>query len=489
MKFYANNTLGTTSQVAEMSIIKKTPADDTPLIDPMLLIIIIIGVVAVLAIAVVMVARRRSAAPKPESKSSKTSKGTPFPADSQGDVLQSDKFLSKSDQVYGFNQKEIRQLAEKINQLDTRATDAYQQGDYPGAIQLWNQALGNLGNLKIKAEGSNAQDLITKCESRMTEINQKIEHVNRESMAQIATYVKDVSNIRYIVITSLHTGGALAKVDLSKGEIDEDLFGGFLSAITSFKKEMTKKLPTVQQPQGQEGKSESYHEILSHGFNIIAVDGNFLRLSVISDDKLEGLIRQKLVNALFSYENIHQDELKYFDGNLAPFRDFEGFIRDELDVGLKVPSTIDTDQIPALEAPAEFQRILTELGEKGEHFYPTALPRLITNRTALAATDAVYYTYLAYQGGVFTPIPQESGPAEGTARGELDLDLSDATAEEKIRKIREYIENLQALQAQNENSLSQGRITREQYESNKQKIDEKVAVARAKLGRLSEERP
>ena len=106
--------------------------------------------------------------------------------------------------------------------------------------------------------------------------------------------------------------------------LDENLFTGFISAMGSFKNELAKQMGLRVREEGGDNVIE-YNE-----FTITIMDGEYLRLGLVSHSDLGTSIKQQCGQILRYYEIKHIDNLRNFDGEIQVFKDFEEIIHSEL---------------------------------------------------------------------------------------------------------------------------------------------------------------
>jgi parallel beta-helix repeat protein len=153
---------------------------------------------------------------------------------------------------------------------------------------------------------------------------QKSRILNDEQLAQ-AQYIKDIKNILIIIAIHKESGLALSKIALHGGiGLDENLFTGFISAMGSFKNELAKQMGLRVRDEGGDNVIE-YNE-----FTITIMDGEYLRLGLVSHSSLGTSIKQQCGQILRKYELKHLNNLKNFDGEIQVFKDFEEIVKSEM---------------------------------------------------------------------------------------------------------------------------------------------------------------
>jgi parallel beta-helix repeat protein len=148
--------------------------------------------------------------------------------------------------------------------------------------------------------------------------------LNKEQSTQ-AQYIDDVKNILTIIAIHKESGLALSKIALHGGiGLDENLFTGFISAMGSFKNELAKQMGLRVREEGGDNVIQ-YNE-----FTITIMDGEYLRLGLVSHNSLGTSIKQQCGQILRNYELKHINNLKNFDGEIQVFKDFEEIVKSEV---------------------------------------------------------------------------------------------------------------------------------------------------------------
>ncbi len=439
---------------------------DTPNGIDIILILIIGVIIGSVAIASIIVFSKRKE--KPETDIEQILTKSKFP-----------KKTMQSSKIIGGKNERLNEAIIKINQFNEEGLKAYNQANYEKAMIFWGKSINELQNMMGEARRLGREDYVQHYEKQIEDLNGQINEAFEKDKNQKATYFKDVSNIRFIVAVHIDMGTTIAKIELTKEELDKDLFGGFLSAISSFKSEMARKIPMISKR--EEDQYKPTHEMLSQGFNIALYDGEFIRLAFVTDTRLNTLSHKKNINALFNYETKNQQELKYFKGALDPFKDFENFMAKELDLEINNLSVINLANVNKSQFSERAKQIFRELYENEQKFYPFSIPKLMINKIGgLNETEAAYFTYMAFKGGFFFPIYDENLLIEGTE----EIKKGIVNNEETIRKLEYYLVQLNDFVQQNNNALNAGQLTQDQYINNKNNLSKEINKVKRQIEKL-----
>ncbi|MFX1455655.1 MAG: hypothetical protein ACFFDB_09805 [Promethearchaeota archaeon] len=215
-------------------------------------------------------------------------------------------------------------------------------------------------------------------------------------------YFQDVTSILTILAIHNDSGLCLSKIAIHGGMgLDETLFTGFISAMGSFKNELAKQMGL----RVQEGSGDNilkYHE-----FTITLLDGEYLRLGLVSYSTLGDLIKQRCEKVLRDYEVMHFNDLKNFDGETQIFDDFEEIIEIGIDMNLNKKSTVNVKQLNKYDAPESFITILNDFISRFEGFYPAEITPVLVKELKISDQEANFMMFEAYKNKLFSPIKSD----------------------------------------------------------------------------------
>ncbi|MHA2394326.1 MAG: right-handed parallel beta-helix repeat-containing protein [Promethearchaeota archaeon] len=235
----------------------------------------------------------------------------------------------------------------------------------------------------------------------VTEKIKKSRKLNEEQLSD-AQYFKDVSSILTVLAIHNESGLCLSKIALHGGiGLDENLFTGFLSAMGSFKDELAKQMGLRVHGEGGDNIIE-YNE-----FTITLMDGEYLRLGLVSYNSLGDLIKEQCGQVLRNYEIKHVNDLKNFDGEIEVFKDFEETIETELDMNLNKKCIINVKQLNKYDAPESFITILYDFNSRTDGFYPVEITSTLVREMNISEQEAHFMIYEAYKNQIFLPLKLE----------------------------------------------------------------------------------
>ncbi|MHA2088477.1 MAG: hypothetical protein ACW972_09385, partial [Promethearchaeota archaeon] len=226
----------------------------------------------------------------------------------------------------------------------------------------------------------------------------KSRKLNEEQLLE-ARYFQDLTNILTILAIHNDSGLCLSKIAIHGGiGLDENLFTGFISAMGSFKNELAEQMGL--RVQGGSGDNIiEYNE-----FTITLMDGEYLRLGLVSYSSLGEIIKQRCGQVLRDYEVKHVNDLKNFDGEIQIFGDFEEIIETGLDLNLNKKCIINVKQLNKYDAPESFKTILNDLSSRSEGFYPAEITPTLVQELKISNQEGNFMVFEAYKNKLFSPI-------------------------------------------------------------------------------------
>ena len=226
----------------------------------------------------------------------------------------------------------------------------------------------------------------------------KLRKLSEEQLLE-AQYFKDATSILTILAIHNESGLCLSKIAVHGGiGLDENLFTGFISAMGSFKNELAKQMGLQVQDKGGD------NTIVYNEFTITLMDGEYLRLGLVSYSSLGDLIKEQCGQVLRAYEIKHVNDLKNFDGELQIFNDFEEAIETGLNLNLNKKCIINIKQLNKYDAHESFITILNDLSSKSDGFFPAEITLTLVREMNISEQEANFMVYEAYKNQIFSPI-------------------------------------------------------------------------------------
>jgi len=226
----------------------------------------------------------------------------------------------------------------------------------------------------------------------------KSRKLSEEQLSE-AQYFEDVTSILTILAIHIDSGLCLSKIAIHGGTgLDENLFTGFISAMGNFKDELAKQMG-LRVGDGVGDNVIEYNE-----FTITLMDGEYLRLGLVSHNSLGDFIKEQCGQVLRAYEIKHVNDLKNFDGEIQVFNDFEDAIEIGLDMNLNKKCIINVKQLNNYDAPESFMIILNDLNSRSDGFFPAEITLTLVREMNISDQEANVMVYEAYKNQIFSPI-------------------------------------------------------------------------------------
>ncbi len=218
--------------------------------------------------------------------------------------------------------------------------------------------------------------------------------ISKTAIRKISQYFKDVTNT-YVVLLMKESGEHLSDVRFLKShELDGDIFSGLVTAISDMVKEVCNKISFSS------GDLNAPESIFNYGkFKMKIMSGEFIRLVVISTQKISKLTREKSLELIDEYEEIHRVDLKLFNGNIIKFKGFPAMAKEKLDLRLNAKSKLNLNQLCIYDKNSMVIYVLKNWYEEMKikrnltSFYPEMIPKILMRELGMEKDEARYWTY------------------------------------------------------------------------------------------------
>ncbi|MFX1588774.1 MAG: hypothetical protein ACFFC1_11505, partial [Promethearchaeota archaeon] len=151
----------------------------------------------------------------------------------------------------------------------------------------------------------------------------------RRILSEIKTIFDDAINLEHILVLYKGTGTCVFFKSYGSEQIDPELIGGFLTAVSSFGKEMVAQ--------------EALNEISYGDKMLLLADGEFIRVALVLDKKASLILRTHLKEFIEVFEKTYKDFLPNWRGQLAYFRNAGQIVDDILNTSIILPHQISYD--------------------------------------------------------------------------------------------------------------------------------------------------
>ena len=150
----------------------------------------------------------------------------------------------------------------------------------------------------------------------------------RKFWAKEALILDDLIKISYILIIHKNAGVTIYNKQISM-DLDSDLIGGFLTAISQFRSELKKDV--IPKP-GEKGFEMDYYD-----FKIVITDGKYTRVALILDGIPSESLKENQWDFTRRFEMKFGANLSEFQGDIRPFRETDDLVDRVFDIKLMYP--------------------------------------------------------------------------------------------------------------------------------------------------------
>jgi hypothetical protein len=222
----------------------------------------------------------------------------------------------------------------------------------------------------------------------------------RAQWAREALTLDDLLKISYILIIHKEAGVTIYSKQISM-ELDSDLIGGFLTAISQFKAEL-KKDTTIKT--GEKGFEMDYYD-----FKIVITDGDYVRVALILDGTPSERLKEHQWEFNRRFEARFAPNLKDYGGDIRPFAETDDLIDRVFDIKLMYPLQLAKHwEFTKLN---KLEKALIEVGEQMQKerkfiYASSLLSYGLAGRKA--SRDQIIYTILDLKRrGILIPVELE----------------------------------------------------------------------------------
>ena len=146
---------------------------------------------------------------------------------------------------------------------------------------------------------------------------------------EVKTIFDDAINLEHILVLYKETGTCVYFKSYGSEQIDPELIGGFLTAVSSFGREMVAQ--------------EALNEISYGDKMLLLADGEYIRIALVLTKKASLILRRNLKEFINVFEKTYKDVLPNWRGQLAYFRNSGQIVDDLLSTSIILPHQISYD--------------------------------------------------------------------------------------------------------------------------------------------------
>jgi hypothetical protein len=148
-------------------------------------------------------------------------------------------------------------------------------------------------------------------------------------LTEVKTIFDDAINLEHILVLYKGTGTCIFFKSYGSEQIDPELIGGFLSAVSSFGKEMATQA--------------ALNEISYGDKMLLLADGYLIRVALVLGKNASLILRRHLKEFITSFEKTYEDVLPNWRGQLNYFRNAGLIVDDLLNTSIILPHQISYD--------------------------------------------------------------------------------------------------------------------------------------------------
>ncbi|MFW9990277.1 MAG: hypothetical protein ACFFC3_16675, partial [Candidatus Odinarchaeota archaeon] len=199
----------------------------------------------------------------------------------------------------------------------------------------------------------------------------------RREKARILTEVKtifdDAISLEHVLVLYKGTGVCIYFKSFGSEQIDPELISGFISAISSFGKDLVSQ--------------EELNEISYGDKMLLLSDGDYIRVALVLSKQASLILRRNLMEFIHAFEKVYAEDLPKWRGQLNIFRDAGIIIDDIFSTSIILPHeiTYEHSSIKTLKKPQsrEVIRIADNLMKDSERnfFFIATLLKEATEKT------------------------------------------------------------------------------------------------------------
>ncbi|MFX1495665.1 MAG: hypothetical protein ACFFBZ_15380, partial [Promethearchaeota archaeon] len=254
-------------------------------------------------------------------------------------------------------------------------------------------------------------------------------------LTEVKTIFDDAINLEHILVLYKGTGTCIFFKSFGSEQIDPELISGFISAISSFGKDLVSQ--------------EELNEISYGDKMLLLSDGEHIRVALVLGKKASLILRRSLMEFIQVFEKTYTNELPNWRGQLTLFRDAGTIVDDILSTSIILPHEISYEfsTAKALKKPQsrDVLKIANNLMKDSERnfFFIATLLKETTEKTSKDTAEIFMGIKELRDKKILMPIEISAIEAKPISQQELNLinqkvsSLVDLSPEEKQRLVNE----------------------------------------------------
>ncbi|MFX0011122.1 MAG: PKD domain-containing protein, partial [Candidatus Hermodarchaeota archaeon] len=254
-------------------------------------------------------------------------------------------------------------------------------------------------------------------------------------LTEVKTIFDDAINLEHILVLYKGTGTCIFFKSYGSEQIDPELIGGFLSAVSSFGKEMATQA--------------ALNEISYGDKMLLLADGYLIRVALVLGKNASLILRRHLKEFIEMFENTYKDILPNWRGQLNYFKNAGMIVDDILNTSIILPHQISYDfsSVKDLKNPhsREILKVAQSCCEEAERefFFIATLLKEASDRTSQDTAEIFMGIKELRDKKMLIPIEISAIEAQPISQQELNLinqkvgALTNLTSEEKQKLVQD----------------------------------------------------
>lgn len=148
----------------------------------------------------------------------------------------------------------------------------------------------------------------------------------KRALTEVRTIFDDAINLEHILVLYKGTGTCVFFKSFGSEAIDPELISGFISAVSSFGKEMVAQ--------------KALNEITYGDKMLLLADGEYIRVALVLSKKASMILRKHLTEFIAAFEKTYENELPRWRGQLNAFRNAGLIVDDVFNTSIILPHKI-----------------------------------------------------------------------------------------------------------------------------------------------------
>ncbi len=235
----------------------------------------------------------------------------------------------------------------------------------------------------------------------------------KRALTEVRTIFDDAINLEHILVLYKGTGTCVFFKSFGSEAIDPELISGFISAVSSFGKEMVAQ--------------KALNEITYGDKMLLLADGEYIRVALVLSKKASIILRKHLTEFIAAFGKTYESELPNWRGQLNVFRNAGVFVDEIFNTSIILPHkiTYEFSDVKTLKTPhsKDVLKIAHSCCEEAERdfFFIATLLKEATERTKKDTAEIFSGIKELRDNKILMPIEISTIEARPISQQELNL--------------------------------------------------------------------